>query len=138
MARDRFCTIANAHSGERIGRMFGARAILAGIATAHSGERIGRMFGARAILAGIASAHSGERIGTSGKRPNQRIAMGRRDAPQPRVRNGGLRPATALRLNSQKLQAGDQLSEKVCTGRRRHERLLEAYLEVRSVNYNKK
>ena len=61
--------------------------------------------------------------------PKSQILNGTAKQPNgnhPRLRNGRLYRATALRMNWHKHWTGDQLSEKVGTGRRRHERLLEA------------
>ena len=50
--------------------------------------------------------------------------------------NGGLRRASALRINLNKHWTGDQLSEKVSTGPKQHARLLEAYFGVVGVIIN--
>ena len=56
---------------------------------------------------------------------------------QPRLNFGGLCRATALRINWHKPWTGDQLSEKVCTGPKRYERLAAAYFGVVSIINNR-
>ena len=60
-----------------------------------------------------------------------------RTTEQPRAKNGGLRRATALRINWHKHWTGDQLLEKVCPEHPRDARPIEAYFGVVNVINNR-